>query len=75
MRQIMAKKEYLNLFCVWMENCCKFEVLRANLTLIKVPQLLKEYLQSNEKNPSLDGSLVGNLRKIAKMIDPNSGEI
>jgi hypothetical protein len=74
MMQIMEKKENLNLFCVWLENCCKFDTLKNNLMIIRTTNMLKEYVSLNENNPNLEESLMSNLKKMVKMIETN-GEI
>ena len=65
----MGKKENFNLLCVWFENCGKIDVLRNNLKIIKIPVLLKEFLNENENNDNFEPNFLANIRKILKVLE------
>lgn len=59
----------MNLFFAWLETCIKHEVLRNNIKLLRIPLILREILEANEKNPEYEASTILNMKKILKTIE------
>lgn len=69
--ELLSKKDTLNLFCVWCDNCCNVEILRNNLKILNIPLMLKEFVKSNEDLPNLDVNLIASVKKTINRIEIN----